>query len=135
MPVKKAAPTKKKPTPKPTITLDHIHEHLLNFALQFEEIFKQLSFIKNKQIKMAQSIQELKDQIAAQSSALDNVSTNVAGIQADVTALKAKIDELNAGGDAAVAAALAELSPLVDGVGSKIDAIGATTADLDAQTP
>lgn len=60
--------------------------------------------------------------------------TNVTGIQGDVTALKAKIDELNAGGDAAVQAALAELTPFVDSVGSKIAAINQATADLDAQT-
>lgn len=81
------------------------------------------------------TLAELKAKVESQSAALDIVGTNVTGIQGDVAALKAKIEELSNGADAAVQAALDELSPLVDGVGTKIDAIGATTAALDAETP
>ena len=77
------------------------------------------------------AVSDLKDKVAAQGAALDTISTSVTGIQADVTALKAKIDSLSGG---ATAAEIAELSALVDGVSGKIDVIGTTTADLDAQT-
>lgn len=79
-------------------------------------------------------LSDLKEKLAAQGTALDGISTNVTGIGADVAALKAKITELLGNADAAVAAALNELSPLVDNVSTKVDAIGAITASLDAET-
>lgn len=77
------------------------------------------------------AVSDLKDKVTAQGAALDNISTSVIGIQADVAARKEKIGGFNGG---ASEAEVAELSALVDGVGSKIDAIGATTAALDAET-
>lgn len=81
---------------------------------------------------MSAEFDALKVKVEAQSTALDNIGTNVTGIAGDVASLKAKILELENG---ATPAQIAELSVLVDGVGSKIDAIGATTAALDAETP
>lgn len=80
---------------------------------------------------MSQVIDDLKAKVSAQSTALDNIGTSVTGIQADVAALKQKIADLSNG---ATPEEIAELSTLVDGVGSKIDAIGTTTASLDAET-
>lgn len=79
-------------------------------------------------------LSDLKEKLAAQDTALTTIGGNVSGIQSDVAALKQKIADLNANGDAAVAAALNELTPFVDGIGSKIDTIGTTTAALDAET-
>jgi septation ring formation regulator EzrA len=106
----------------------HSHDH------ELQEIKSLLTKILKNQNNMAVTLAEVKAKLAAQDTALDSIGTNVTGVQGDVAALKAKIEELSNGADAAVSAALGELSPLVDAVGTKIDAIGATTAALDAET-
>lgn len=83
---------------------------------------------------MSQVIDELKAKVAAQDAALDTISTNVTGVQGDITALKQKIADLIAGGGGATPAELAELGTAIDGVGAKIATLSTTTADLDAQT-
>lgn len=80
---------------------------------------------------MSAAIDALKEKIQAQSDALDAVSTNVEGITADVTFLKDKLSQLP---DGATAEEIAEISSLVDGLGTKVTAIGTATADLDAAT-
>lgn len=77
------------------------------------------------------AINDLKDKVAAQGTVLDSISTSVAGIQKDVKFLKEKLTGLEGG---ATAAEVAEVTALVDGVSSKINDIGATTAALDAET-
>lgn len=77
------------------------------------------------------AISDLKDKVAAQSTALETVSTNVDGIKKDVTFLKDKLAGLEGG---ATAEEIAEVSTLVDDVSTKIDAIGAATATLDSET-
>ncbi len=80
---------------------------------------------------MSAEFDALKEKVVAQDAKLDTISTNVTGIGADVTALKDKLATLVGG---ATAAEIAELTTLVDGVGTKIENISTTTADLDAQT-
>jgi predicted nucleic acid-binding Zn-ribbon protein len=99
---------------------DSVGKHLHSIIYKLNIIMSQLS--------------DLKEKLAAQDTALTTIGGNVSGIQSDVAALKQKIADLNANGDAAVAAALNELTPFVDGIGSKIDTIGTTTAALDAET-
>jgi hypothetical protein len=89
--------------------------------------------IKQQEIIMSK-LSDLQAQLTAQDNALSAISTNVTGIQADVAALKQKIIDLSTNTEAAVSAALDQLAPLVNGIGTKIDAIGTTTAALDAET-
>lgn len=107
----------------------HRHDH------ELQEIKKFFKVIIKNQNKMAKSLAELKAEVEAQSTALDTISGSVTGIQGDIAALKQKIADLSAGADAAVQAALDELTPLVDAVGAKIDTIGATTSALDSENP
>lgn len=99
-----------------------------------KEEYPDYNLILKKLNNMAKSVAEVKAQLELQGTALDSIGTNVTGIGDDVTAMKAKIEELKAGGDAAVAAALDELTPFIDSASAKIDTIGATTASLDAST-
>lgn len=104
----------------------HIHIHHVD-----DDLKKILHSINNKLDKMSDIINSLKAKVAAQSAALDTVSTNVTGIAGDVIFLKQKLADL-AGG--ATAAEIAELEASVDGVSTKLDAIGTATASLDAET-
>jgi len=92
---------------------------------------RKLKLIIQKLNEMSAATDAIKEKLAAQSQALDTVSTNVTGIAGDVTFLKQKLSDLSNG---ATAAEIAELSGLVDGVSTKVDAIGAATASLDAET-
>lgn len=80
---------------------------------------------------MSQEFDDFKAKLEAQSLALDGVKTNVAGIATDVAYLKTLTSE-NPGGLSAEQ--VAELSGLADQLSAKIDEIGATTAQLDADT-
>lgn len=99
----------------------HIHHHFVNENL-----------IIQKLNAMSEIVNQLKAKLESQGTALDSIGTNVTGIQADVTALKARIADLLANG--ATAAEVAELDALVNGISSKVDVIGTTTASLDAET-
>ena len=105
-----------------------------NYYTDNETVFKQLDLLLTQNKTIMSDLNAIKDKLAAQTGALDGISTNVTGIQTDLAALKAKIAELRANENAAVQAALDELEPLVNGVSTKIDVIGATTASLDAET-
>ena len=111
-------------------------ESMSLFTFKIENLFvrhadAKLDLIIKNQIHMSQELNAIKLKLGAQSAALDAVAASVTGIAADVTALKDKLATFTNG---ATAAEIAELSALVDGVGTKVDAIGTATAELDAET-
>ena len=82
---------------------------------------------------MGDVLNDLKGKIEAQNAKIEETNTAVAGVAGDVKSLKEKIDaglegELNA-------EEVAELSGLVDGVTSKLDALASATKALDEETP
>lgn len=80
---------------------------------------------------MSEQVEVIKQKLAEQASKLDAVATSVAGIGQDVQALKDKIATLSNG---ATPEEVAELAALVDGIGTKTDAVKTAAADLDAAT-
>lgn len=94
-------------------------------------ILEKLNFIIQQNITMGQEFDALKAKVEAQSGVLDTVGVNIGGIAQDIAFLKQKLADLSGG---ATAAEIAELAAIVDGSGTKLDAINAATATLDAET-
>lgn len=89
---------------------------------------------KHKLRKMAETFESIKAKQEATLAALTSISGSVTGIGTDVTDLKKQIADLQAGGTI-TQAQLDELGAAADSISQKVAEIGATTADLDAQTP
>lgn len=137
MPTSKA---KNKPAPKPKeVTLNHIHEHLLNFALQFDEIFKQLSFIKKQNQKIMANQADLQAKIDELSGKVDSMQQTIDSEQSDIAALLATnaqvVSDLTAQRDALQAIIDAggtgvDLQPQIDSINAVIAKVDAASADV-----
>lgn len=95
-----------------------IHIQTLNLTIQNQD---------------AMALSDIIAQLTDQSQKLDTVAQNITNIGTDVANLKQQIADLQAG--AVTQEQLDSLTALANSMGSKIDTLTATTADLDAQTP
>lgn len=111
-----------------TIKIENVHIHADDKKL--DQILELLINNTLKLKQMEEVLKELKDKLAAQNTALDTVSTNVAGVKKDVDFLKQQLADK----DGLTKAEVDELRGVLDGTSAKIDAIGAATASLDAET-
>lgn len=111
-----------------TIKIENVHIHADDNKL--DQILELLINNTLKLKQMEDVLKELKDKLAAQNTALDTVSTNVAGVKKDVDFLKQQLADK----DGLTKAEVDELRGVLDGTSAKIDAIGAATASLDAET-
>lgn len=110
----------------------HIHMHDYQNGHDIKRVLSILNIHTQKLNQMAETFDTLKEKMDAQASALDQVSTNVTGIQTDVQFLKDKIAGTPAG--VITQEQLDELGAAADAIGAKVDDIGRVTATLDSET-